>query len=202
MLPSISAASGGRDRPRTARTMARWLACRIFMTSISSTLADPSETSADSAINTDSRSRARALRRLESFSPGGIYRGSSTTAAATTGPAQGPRPTSSIPAMRRRPRSISTCSKEKSGPVMARHTPPVHGRKVRVRASLPDVAFDMPPAADCAQRNAVKKKPGHKARVSSTGRFARHNPGVRREPVSIDQASPRIWSNIDRNKTL
>ena len=54
--------------------------------------------------------RVRASRRfavtcLESFSPSGMRTGSRITAAAVTGPASGPRPTSSIPAMRAMPRA-------------------------------------------------------------------------------------------------
>jgi hypothetical protein len=48
-------------------------------------------------ISISSRSRAFSLSFLESFSPLGMALGSRMTAAAVTGPAQGPRPASSTP---------------------------------------------------------------------------------------------------------
>ena len=47
--------------------------------------------------------------------PFGIRLGSSTTAAATTGPASGPRPASSQPATGQTPRLISARSRRKLG---------------------------------------------------------------------------------------
>ena len=60
-------------------------------------------------------SRASAVRIFESAMPFGIRFGSSTTAAATTGPASGPRPASSTPATRRKPSRKSLRSVRKFG---------------------------------------------------------------------------------------
>ena len=54
-------------------------------------------------ISANSSSRCAAVRTFESATPDGTFFKSSTTAAATTGPASGPRPTSSSPAMQRWP---------------------------------------------------------------------------------------------------
>lgn len=58
------------------------------------------------------RSRVRAVRTLESAT-GREKPTGRTTAAATTGPANGPRPTSSTPAMQLKPRSRAAFSKAK-----------------------------------------------------------------------------------------
>src|SRR5262245_39150240 len=63
-----------------------------------STAPNATETCALAQIFSQSFSRSSASSFLESLSPRGIRSGSSTTAAATTGPASGPRPTSSQPA--------------------------------------------------------------------------------------------------------
>ena len=80
-----------------ARRMARKLAWRMLCTSISSTEATPSPTRAQPASAAASSSRRAAGTFLLSSRPSGMQPGSSITAAATTGPAQGPRPTSSTP---------------------------------------------------------------------------------------------------------
>ena len=66
-------------------------------------------------ISSNSSSRRSAVSRLESSMPFGIRLGSSTTAAATTGPASGPRPASSQPATGQTPRLISARSRRKLG---------------------------------------------------------------------------------------
>ena len=58
---------------------------------------------------------AGALMRLESSRPPGRLSGSRIAAAATTGPASGPRPASSRPQMAARPARASLRSSEKSG---------------------------------------------------------------------------------------
>src|SRR3954469_18780191 len=70
-------------------------------------------------ISSNSSSRRSALSRLESSMPLGMRFGSSTTAAATTGPASGPRPASSQPATGQTPRLISARSRRKLGGVTA-----------------------------------------------------------------------------------
>ncbi len=70
-------------------------------------------------IFSNSSSRCSAVSRLESSMPLGIRLGSSTTAAATTGPASGPRPASSQPATGQTPRLISARSRRKLGGVTA-----------------------------------------------------------------------------------
>ena len=66
-------------------------------------------------ILSNSASRWSKVRRFESSSPSGMRAGSSTTAAATTGPASGPLPASSMPATGQRPWAIALVSTEKSG---------------------------------------------------------------------------------------
>src|SRR5262249_42759645 len=62
-------------------------------------------------ISPKSRTRSSGVRRFESSTPSTRRSGLSTTAAATTGPASGPRPASSTPAMRFRPRRHAAFSK-------------------------------------------------------------------------------------------
>src|SRR6476661_7487157 len=74
----------------------------MFIRSISRTLAAPTATErARSVIRAASFSRSAAVSFLESSTPRmARASGGMTTAQATTGPARGPRPTSSTPAMR------------------------------------------------------------------------------------------------------
>src|SRR5216683_2051519 len=70
-------------------------------------------------ISTSSRSRTAAVRTFESATPSRCVPGGKTTAAATTGPASGPMPTSSTPAtcwMPTRQRSVSRCGAAVAGP--------------------------------------------------------------------------------------
>ncbi len=73
-----------------------------------------------SMIWTNRLSRFCFVSFLESSIPSGILSGSRMTAAATTGPASGPRPASSVPATGQRPFFRASSSNEKSGPVSAR----------------------------------------------------------------------------------
>src|SRR5438094_3821469 len=69
-------------------------------------------------ISTSSRSRRAAVRTFESATPSRRVPGGKTTAAATTGPASGPMPTSSTPATCRMPtrqRSVSRCGAAVAG---------------------------------------------------------------------------------------
>ena len=100
IAPSTSADAGAQGRSATARRIARKLACRMFIASISATLATPTPIRAQPASAANSASRRAAHSRLLSSSPSGMHAGSSTTAAATTGPAHGPRPASSMPQTR------------------------------------------------------------------------------------------------------
>src|ERR1041385_1054969 len=97
--------------------MARALAQRMLMRSISRTEAAPTaQARALLRIWTASFARCRELRSLESRRPRmGRCPGGKTTAAATTGPAMGPRPTSSIPATASRPSAQSARSRVSVG---------------------------------------------------------------------------------------
>src|SRR5262245_4992521 len=64
----------------------------------------------------NSRSRSSDSKRFESSTPAIRVPGASTTAAATTGPASGPRPASSTPARRVTPRRQAACSKRYGAP--------------------------------------------------------------------------------------
>ena len=85
------------------------------MLSISATLAMPTAASAQARISAWSAARRGAAHRLESSivarRAGGGPAAANMTAAATTGPAQGPRPASSTPATR----PAAAFSSEKSG---------------------------------------------------------------------------------------
>src|SRR5438128_1997054 len=115
--PSTRTSLGVTPRWLRARRMARMEARRMFQRSISRTLAAPTPIAAARArITTASRSRARLVSSLESASPRiGWHCGGNTTAAATTGPARGPRPASSMPATIRRPARQSAASRSSVG---------------------------------------------------------------------------------------
>ena len=70
----------------------------MFSASISSTLAWPTAQSQRAMTSSAKAARRRAVSFLESFRPSGMQLTSRITAAAVTGPASGPRPTSSTPA--------------------------------------------------------------------------------------------------------
>jgi hypothetical protein len=92
---------------RTARRMARRLAPRMLIRSITRgpTKLKPIATA---TLRTSSACSARCsrLRRLESSTPGSFAFAGRTTAAATTGPARQPRPTSSTPTIALNPRVV------------------------------------------------------------------------------------------------
>src|SRR6201746_485421 len=82
--------------------MASKLARRILMLSISATDAVATDqNNARSRISTANSSRRAAVSFLESARPTMGLAGSSTTAAAYTSPAKGPRPASSVPQINR-----------------------------------------------------------------------------------------------------
>ncbi len=116
--PSIRTISGpGSPSADTARPIAKCVALRILSRSISSTLAMPE---ANRILPSPVSSSYKASRRegdnfLESFSQACRKFTGSTTAPATTGPANGPRPASSTPATTRQPADQWTNSKAKSG---------------------------------------------------------------------------------------
>ena len=91
--------SGPMPSPWTARTMARWVALKMFSRSISRGSATPTlNAAAFSRTRAESSSRCFAVRRLESSTPVLSKPSPSTTTHATTGPHSAPRPTSSMPA--------------------------------------------------------------------------------------------------------
>ncbi len=101
-LPSTQTRPGATASPRIARRIASSEASRMFNTSISAASTQPMAQAL--ACQPDSRApvvRApRGVSCLESRRPAMGRRGSRITAAATTGPARGPRPASSTPAVR------------------------------------------------------------------------------------------------------
>ena len=115
--PSMSTWAGTMPSRRSARSMARIEARRILSRSISRTLAAPTATAtARSRILTANFSRCSAVSTFESSSPRiGFAPIGNTTAAATTGPASGPRPTSSIPATILRPSHHNAASRFSDG---------------------------------------------------------------------------------------
>ena len=117
--PSTNTCCGISGKPCTARLSAHSDACRILSRSIRAV--DPNATANEDVaqIFSNSSSRRSGVSRLESSMPFGIRLGSSTTAAATTGPASGPRPASSQPATGQTPRLISARSRRKLGSATA-----------------------------------------------------------------------------------
>ena len=98
-LPSTKTRLGNKRKPSTARRIASSVACKMFSASISSTLASPTlQHSALARTSSARRSRVTGPSVLESRSPLIGFCSSRITAAATTGPASGPRPASSTPA--------------------------------------------------------------------------------------------------------
>jgi hypothetical protein len=75
----------------------------------------PMPTRAELMMGPNNASRSASVSFFESLRPGGMQSGSSTTAAATTGPAHGPRPASSMPHTSRVPFRIAASSIVKSG---------------------------------------------------------------------------------------
>ena len=126
-LPSTRSARGRTGRRATARRIARRVARRMLSRSISSTDAAPTATMARSASAAASASRRAGERSLEFVMPStGSGR---ITAAARTGPASGPRPTSSTPAT----------GSDGERPSSAARPPPVKP------ASRPPAGFRRPP---------------------------------------------------------
>src|SRR6202048_4547212 len=113
--PSTSTCFGISGRACTARASAHSDARRILSRSIRAGDAKATANEAVAQISSNNSSRRSAVSRLESSMPLGIRLGSSTTAAATTGPASGPRPASSQPATGQMPRLISARSRRKLG---------------------------------------------------------------------------------------
>ena len=99
--PSISAKAGRSDKALTARAIAASVAPRMLSASISSALAKASETLR--RLAQDDLEQLLAFRRRAALwnrrRPRGRSAGSRITAATATGPASGPRPTSSTPAI-------------------------------------------------------------------------------------------------------
>ena len=97
----MRATSADGDSPSIARRMPVSVACRILSRSISSHSTNSiRHASARSTISGYSASRRASLSFLESFRPSIGRCGSRMTAATDTGPASGPRPASSTPAIR------------------------------------------------------------------------------------------------------
>ena len=106
--------------------------------------------------------------------PLGIRFGSSTTAAATTGPASGPRPASSQPATGQMPRLISARSRRKLGGATA-ITP------------LGSLAFCGLSLADLSPNHAgmVRKRARRRNREPGTIPVIQHQPVIAGEPGTI-----------------
>ena len=120
--PSISTSSGCTSRARRARHMASSDARWMLMRSISSAQHQPvAQAVACSRMVAAAAARSSAVSCLESFRQATGNRGGSTTAAAVTGPARGPRPASSIPQRSADTRPAYRCT-------AAGHRRPAHRR--------------------------------------------------------------------------
>ena len=149
-LPSTSTWSGRTPRRSTARRMASRLAARMFSASISAASAQATaQAVARAATASASRARAAAPSVLESASPATGRPGSRITAAATTGPASGPRPASSTPATRRPPSrgSVLTTPAPASVPPGAARPPRHGGRPVAATSRAARRTWPGAPAA-------------------------------------------------------
>ena len=113
--PSTNTSWGLIGRPATARASAHKDARRMLSRSMRHGGANATATCALAQILACSFSRVCGSSFLESSSPRGTRLGSSTTAAATTGPASGPLPASSQPAIGHTPRFIAARSRRKVG---------------------------------------------------------------------------------------
>ncbi len=113
--PSTNTSWGLTGRPATARASAHSDARRMLSRSMRHGGAKATATWALAQILACSFSRVCGSSFLESSSPRGTRLGSSTTAAATTGPASGPLPASSQPAIGQTPRLIAARSRRKVG---------------------------------------------------------------------------------------
>ena len=123
--PSTKTRRGLTGSEATARASAHSDARRILSRSIRAGGAIATATWARAQMRSYSTSRRSAVRRLESSSPRGMLSGSRITAAATTGPASGPRPASSQPATGHTPRLSAERSRRKVG----RSTSSARGRR-------------------------------------------------------------------------
>src|SRR5664279_797925 len=105
---SSRSTSGRTARFSTASTIASLLARRMLIASIIRGSITPTATArARRRINRQMSTRSSRSTSLESFTPKRSGSESRMTQAATTGPARQPRPTSSVPAMARKPKSRS-----------------------------------------------------------------------------------------------
>ena len=109
-------------------------------------------TSALAQILACSFSRVSGSSFFESSSPRGTHLGSSTTAAATTGPASGPLPASSQPATGHTPRLIAARSRRKVGRMSASPSGRRMGRTFSARAETTRAAVERLMARWCAPR--------------------------------------------------
>src|SRR5258706_4458920 len=142
--PSTNRRSGFGTSPRTARRMARWVACRIFNRSISSTSARPrAHAFAPFRMRASWASRCFRVRRFESSRPPGSNPSPRMTAPANTGPQRAPRPTSSTPATSAWP----PCRASSSNRVPQRSSTPRGIRGRRPRSEAPLIAAFAPPRA-------------------------------------------------------
>src|SRR5690606_23770973 len=114
--PSASTILGGVHGFATDLRIASRRALRISPQSIECAHTEEKETeTARARISSNTASRAALSIRFESSNPSGMLSGSRITAAATTGPASGPRPASSVPATGHSPSRRAEFSREKSG---------------------------------------------------------------------------------------
>src|SRR6516164_6452069 len=113
--PSTNTSWGLTGSPATARASAQSDARRMLSRSMRHGGANATATWALAQILACSFSRVCGSSFLESSSPRGTRLGSSTTAAATTGPASGPLPASLQPAIGQTPRLIAARSRRKVG---------------------------------------------------------------------------------------
>ena len=146
--PSTRAWSGGAGRARTARAMARWVARRMLWRSISSTVARQAAQATPGCVARTVKifSRRAAGTFFESVRPSRAKSAGRMTAAATTGPARGPRPASSTPATKRNPRARRACSRVRSQAIER----PGKGQVVALAATR---AFSLTVVADLPLRS-------------------------------------------------
>ncbi len=191
--PSTNTSCGLTGRHATARASAHSDARRMLSRSMRHGGAKATATCALAQIFACSFSRVCGSSFLESSSPRGTRLGSSTTAAATTGPASGPLPASSQPAIGHKPRLIAARSRRKVGRMSSS---PSGSRTTRTARAAPARAEGGRVMARwCARRRVSQPCRIRRCGVRSTSSlaFAR-----RRRKIRTTSAAPPAAA-VDRN---
>ena len=148
-------------------------------------------TSAVASNSENSASRRIAVKCFESLSPIGIRSADKRTAAALTGPANGPRPTSSTPTTYCRPRANAATSCAKSGEI---------GCMGRVRAKQPVIATKKGREVGSSRPSTGATKTLGTVAPLLTGHDPKRNTGPR-SCLKLERISSRPGADSSRHKS-